>query len=238
MGSKMGAADPNYPKIQGLSRLSRLSYGIAGFVSTLDEMIGEVLGQLRSLGHEDDTLVIFQSDHGHSTEERAFFGGGHAGPYRGAKGCLFEGGLRVPSLVAWPGTLPEGAVRDQMVAGIDWFPAIAELTGTPLPEVHLDGRSLVPVIRDASSPSPHEDLYWQLGQGEKAQWAVRRGPWKLLGNPKDRSQKGTLDPERDRLFLVNLDADLSESRNLANDEPSILGQLLEIRDREADSITP
>ena len=95
------------------------------FVSTLDEKIGEMLTHLDQIGLTDNTIIIFQSDHGHSTEERTFHGGGSAGIYRGAKGCLFEGGIRVPSIVTLPGVIPENQVRDQMVTGVDWFPTLA-----------------------------------------------------------------------------------------------------------------
>ncbi|MGY8690899.1 MAG: sulfatase-like hydrolase/transferase [Verrucomicrobiales bacterium] len=201
------------------------------FVSTMDEMIGEVLGQLRSLGIDDETLILFQSDHGHSTEERAFFGGGNAGPYRGAKGCLFEGGLRVPSIVSWPGTLPEGEVRDQMVMGCDWFPTISELCETASPQEKLDGKSITAVIKSAEAGSPHDPLYWQLGKGSRAQWVVRQGDWKLLGNPTDRSQKGKLDPKNDQRYLANLKTDLSEAKNLASENGEKVQELQAIRDR-------
>ena len=201
------------------------------FVSTMDEMIGEVLGKLGSLGIDNDTLIIFQSDHGHSTEERAFFGGGNAGPYRGAKGCLFEGGLRVPSIVSWPGTLPEGQVRDQMVMGCDWFPTIAEYCETTSPQSELDGKSIASVISSKEADSPHEHLYWQLGKGPKAQWVVRQNNWKLLGNPQDRSKQGNLDPEKDQRYLVDLNADISETKNLVDDQSEKVNALQAIRDR-------
>ncbi len=206
-------------------------------VSTTDEMIGEVLGQLRTLGLDDDTIVVFQSDHGHSTEERAFFGGGNAGPYRGAKGCLFEGGIRVPSIVSWPGHLPENAVRDQMVVGIDWYPTLADLCELSLPEnAALDGKSITAVIESPDNETPHRYLYWQLGSGKNAQWVVRRDEWKLLGNPRDNSKQAPLDPKKDRLYLVNLKRDLSEKKNLAQEEPAILAELEEIRRRYVESL--
>ena len=204
------------------------------FVSTMDEMIGEVLGQLRNLGIDDDTLIVFQSDHGHSTEERAFFGGGNAGPYRGAKGCLFEGGLRVPSIVSWPGTLPEGETRDQMVMGCDWYPTIAELCETKLPETKIDGKSIAAVIKSANAETPHEHLYWQLGKGPRAQWVVRQGDWKLLGNPQDRSKQGDLDPKKDKHCLANLSSDLSETKNVASDEAAVVERLQKIRQAYAE----
>ena len=106
----------------------------AAFVSTLDEKVGEVLKTLDRLGLRENTIVIFQSDHGHSTEERTFGGGGNAGPYRGAKFSLFEGGIRVPAMISWPGRLPENEVRGQLGTGCDWFPTIADLCGIEFAE--------------------------------------------------------------------------------------------------------
>ncbi len=226
---------PHYP-MQGTAKWRevyrhlpspRRQYG--EFVSTMDEMIGEVLGELASLGIEDNTIVIFQSDHGHSTEERAFFGGGNAGPYRGAKGCLFEGGIRVPSIVAWPGKLPQGEVRDQMVMGCDWFPTIAALCDISLGDQHLDGKAIDQLIKK-NGQSPHQHLYWRLGNGGKAQWVVRQGDWKLLGHPRDNSKQGKLDPKKDQLFLVNLSRDIAEKRNLAHHDTEKVKALLTLRE--------
>ncbi len=197
----------------------------AAFVSTVDEYVGQVLATLDELGMSDNTLVIFQSDHGHSTEERAFGGGGNAGPYRGAKGCLFEGGLRVPAIVALPGTIPQGDVRDAMATGCDWLPTICELCDVPAPNTELDGKSLVPVIMSDSAASPHETFFWQLG----SQWVVREGDWKLIGNPRDTSAKAPI-TEKDKLFLANLAEDIGELKNYAADHPDVVKRLNELRD--------
>ena len=195
------------------------------FVSTMDEMIGEVLGKVDELGLREDTMVIFQSDHGHSTEERTFFGGGNPGPYRGAKGCLFEGGIRVPSIVSLPGRIPQGETRDQMAVGCDWLPTIAEIAGVAKPNRKLDGLSIVRMIQSASAASPHKGaFYWQLGGGRGAQWVVREGNWKLLGNPKDRSDMAPIGPN-DKLFLVDMAADIKEMNNLAAKHPEVVKRL-------------
>ena len=207
----------------------------AAFVSSLDERIGVVVDHLEQLGLRDDTVIIFQSDHGHSVEERTFGGGGNPGPYRGCKGCLFEGGIRVPAVVSWPGHLPAGEVRDQLAAGCDWLPTIAQLTNSPLPDRHLDGKSLVDVIRSPAAESPHESFYWQLGQGQGAQWVVRQGPWKLLGNPRDPRNPGSLGAT-DRLFLANLETDKTESTNLATQHPEVVDRLESLQNRFAASI--
>ncbi len=199
----------------------------AAFVSTLDERIGRVVAKIDALGLREKTLIIFQSDHGHSTEERAFGGGGYAGPYRGAKGCLFEGGLRVPAIVSMPGTIPQGEVRGQMASGCDWLPTIAQFCGVRPPRVKLDGKSLAEVIRSADAPSPHDVYYWRLGRGGRAQWVVRQGDWKLLGNPRDTSKKAPLGKD-DKLFLVNLADDIGEMTNVAKQHPEVVQRLEKI----------
>jgi arylsulfatase A-like enzyme len=162
---------PHYP-LQGTNRWQvkyqdRISdprrRRYAELLSTADELMGDILQHVESLGLRDDTLIIFQSDHGHSVEERAFGGGGNPGPYRGCKGNLFEGGLRIPSVVSWPGTIPEGDTRDQMAFGCDWLPTIADYLGCDVGPRPLDGKSIRGIIESKDAPTPHEHLIWLLG---------------------------------------------------------------------------
>jgi arylsulfatase A len=207
----------------------------AAFTSTVDEKVGELIGTLEALGLRKNTLVIFQSDHGHSTEERAFWGGGNAGPYRGAKGCLFEGGIRIPSIVSMPGTIPQGQVRDQMAIGCDWFPTIATYCGAKLPARQYDGKSLTDVIASSDAESPHNHLFWLLGNPKSGQWAVRQGPWKLLGNARDRGIPKNA-PPIDKLFLANLDLNKGEAKNLKSQYPEVVAKLQAIRDKHVADI--
>src|SRR5262249_22741716 len=162
----------------------RRSY--AAMISALDASVGAVLAKLDEHKLCDNTLIIFLSDHGHSTEERANHGGGNAGPFRGAKFSLFEGGVRIPCIASWPGKLPQGETRNQAAISIDWLPTVAELCRVPLPKRKIDGRSLVPVLKSAEAKTPHDVLHWQLGD----QYAVRQGDWKLVVNPRD-TKEGT-----------------------------------------------
>lgn len=195
----------------------------AEFVSTMDERIGQVLEHLVDRNLRHNTIIVLQSDHGHSTEERAFFGGGNSGPYRGAKGCLFEGGIRVPSWISWPARLPQGEVREQMAFGCDWLPTLVELCEIPGPARHLDGQSLAAVLQE-NAPSPHQEMFWLLGGGNNPQIALRSGPWKLLLNAQDRSRQETLAAE-DQTFLSNLEQDAGEVANLAAAHPDIVNRL-------------
>lgn len=203
----------------------------AASVSTLDELIGQVLAKVRSLDLLSNTVIILQSDHGHSTEERTFGGGGNAGPYRGAKSSMFEGGHRVVSMISHPGVLPQGVVRNQFVTGCDWMPTIAELTGAKLPQRRLDGKSMMPVLQSATAPTQHAWFHWQLGK----QWAVREGDWKLIGNPVDSSHKAPI-TAADKLFLCNLAQDISEMKNLAAEHPEVVRHLSELHEKWMENV--
>lgn len=201
----------------------RRSY--AASVSTTDDQIGKIVSKVDELGIRENTLIIFQSDHGHSTEPRANFGGGNAGDYRGAKRSYFEGGIRVPAIVSMPGRLPEGVMRDQLAHGVDWLPTIADITGSKLLTEKIDGKSLLNLLMNSNADSPHDVLHWYDGGGENGQWAVRQGPWKLLGNPQDTSAKGVLNTEDSKLFLSNLEKDKTEMKNFASQYPDIMKHL-------------
>ena len=205
---------PHYP-YQGdtkwLEKYRALPYPrnlYAAFLSTIDERIGRLTAKLDSLGLSQDTIVIFQSDHGHSEEERAHFGGGSAGPYRGAKFSLYEGGIRVPAFISWPGRIPAGQVRKQIATSTDWLPTIAALCDVPLPDRRIDGKDISPLLQSDKAPSPHETLFWESGR----QVAVRRGPWKLHGT-------------KEQFALYNTDEDPGETKDLSEQRSDLFDSL-------------
>ncbi|MEM7391367.1 MAG: sulfatase-like hydrolase/transferase [Verrucomicrobiota bacterium] len=196
------------------------------FMSTLDETIHQLVKKVYQLGLKEETVIIFQSDHGHSVEVRAHNGGGDNGPYRGHKFTLFEGGIRVPAIISWPGTLPVGEVRGQMAHSCDWFPTLGDLCGVEFQGLDFSGKSLAPVIESSDTPTPHKVLHWQLGN----QWAVREGPWKLMGNARKPADGPPLSGKDLKLFLANLKMDVGESKNLAERFPEDLKRLKKVRD--------
>lgn len=200
----------------------------ASFVSHMDQSIGQVLDYLDQNNLSDNTIIVFQSDHGHSKEERAMWGGGNAGPYRGSKFSLFEGGLRVPAIIKFPNVIPAGEQRNQLALSVDWFATIAELTGTEFNE-NIDGKSLMPIINNKNQETAHEVVNWQFGNynTSDSQWAIRKGPWKLIGNVNEPLKYGGR-ADLAVLFLVNLDDDISEEKNVADEYPDKLNELLQL----------
>ena len=192
------------------------------FVSSQDERIGRLVTYLEARGLRENTILIFQSDHGHSVEARAHFGGGSAGPFRGSKQSLFEGGLRVPSIISYPGRLPENEVRNQMVHAMDWLPTLAGLCGIEPVDEQIDGRSMVGILKSEDAREIHESLFWTF---RRNQWAVRQGPWKLIRNPSNPVRGDALPAEDREWFLSRLDHDPGERDNLAEDHPEVVERL-------------
>jgi len=224
---------PHYPQ-QGQEKYRQMykdyqeprkSY--AAFVSTLDEKIGKVVNTLDKLGLRENTLIIFLSDHGHSEEIRNNYegSGGNAGPHRGHKFTLWEGGIRVPCIVSWPGRLPEGEVRGEKAISIDWLPTIAHYCEVEMPDRKIDGLNISALIESDKSLSPHDIMYWQL----RKQWCVRQGDWKLVVNGPGSEFKGKKIPP-EKIFLTNLAEDQSETHNQAKKHPEIVEKLTKYHD--------
>jgi hypothetical protein len=187
----------------------------------MDERVGHLIEVLEEEGILENTIIIYLSDHGHSCEERAFFGGGYAGPYRGAKTSFFEGGVRVPAIISWPVTLPENTVVSSPSMSMDLLPTIADLCEIEDMPPDVEGLSLKSKML-GETPMEHKIMHWKLG----AQWAIRQGPWKLIGNPRDPTDLYPLDPELDQLFLTNLEMDSTEQFNLSTAYPAKVRELV------------
>ncbi len=191
----------------------------AGMLTSLDDGVGEVLAKLRRHGLEEDTLIFFLSDNGGPTAELT----SSNLPLRGGKGQLFEGGVRVPFIMQWKGTLPEGMVYDHSVSALDILPTAAGAAGARLgKDAGLDGVDLIPYLTGEKTSLPHEILFWRYGP----QKAVRVGKWKLLHVP---SRLGK------PVQLYDLSKDIGEENDLSESRPEVvkeLGAILEGMDRE------
>ena len=232
---------PHYP-MQGTDKyremyehLDEPRRAYAAFISTLDERIGRIIDKVDETGLREDTIIVFLSDHGHSTEQRCNYGGGNAGPYRGNKFTLWEGGIRVPCIISWPGRIAKGAVRDQVAISADWLPTIAHYCGVEPPARKLDGCNIASIIESTDAESPHKLLHWQL----QGQWAVRDGDWKLVANAPAGSRGGKVLAEKkeDKVFLSNMAEDVTETKNLAKKHPDVVERLTKLHEQWAKEIS-
>jgi arylsulfatase A-like enzyme len=190
----------------------------------VDEKVGQLISHLESAGELENTLIIFQSDHGHSVEERTMWGGGYAGPYRGSKFGFFEGGLRVPAIVMGPG-VAKGVEIHQSAMSMDLFPTIADWCGVSKMPEGVEGTSLRSML-EGEDTLLRDTMYWNM---KSDRWAVRHGPWKLLFNPRDDTKDyPPLDPKKDRYFLANLEMDNTEGTNLVRTYPDKAQELIEV----------
>ncbi len=192
---------------------------MAAMVSCMDDGIGRLLDELDRQSLTDDTCVFFMSDNGPSRESRNWldgredaYYGGSASILRGHKYSLYEGGIRVPAMISFPGRLPAGQVVDAPLAAMDIFPTLLRLAGGDPAAYEPDGADIWPVLA-GGTPPPDRPIRWQYAGNS----AIRRGDWKLV------REDGTE-------TLHNLARDVSERHDLRAEEPAIaagLGQDLQ-----------
>lgn len=219
----------------------------AATVTEMDRQIGRLLEALDELGLRENTLVIFSSDNGPEDIDignATWSAYGSAGPLRGRKRSLYEGGIRVPFLVRWPAGTPAGKVNDRtIISGVDLLPTLCELAGVSLPDelrATLRGESMVPAIRGEGSFQRKGALMWEWRfrvfnhpWNRSPMLAIREGDWKLLINPFDPEawpsepakplEQGKPFPlyEGPRVELYNIPRDPGEQHNVADEHPQI-----------------
>lgn len=189
-------------------------------VAHLDAGVGKIRDKLRELKIAERTLIVFSSDNGPT-------GPGSPGPYRGGKGTLFEGGIRVPFLVCWPGVVKAGVVTDTFAHATDLLPTICAAASVEVPNnAKLDGRSLWPLLREGKELGDRETTFWQMDPypnfqkerkepGPHATEAVQKGQWKLLA-------RNALP-----LALYDVVADPAEKKNLLSEQPRVAAEMVE-----------
>ena len=169
---------PHVPLFVGSRFAGRSRQGLYGdVIEEIDASVGEVLQALKRHRIEDDTLVIFTSDNGPWLSYGHH--GGSAGPFREGKGTSFEGGIRVPCVMRWPGHIPKGRTNDTPLMTIDVLPTVARLAGAPLPPRPIDGLDVWPILKgERGATNPHPAYFIYYNQGDLL--AVRSGDWKLF----------------------------------------------------------
>ena len=186
----------------------------AAMLASMDDAIGRVMGKIRALGQEENTLVFFISDNGGPTASTT----SGNGPLRGFKMTTFEGGPRVPFIAQWKGKIPAGKTYDLPVLNLDVLPtAIIAAGGKTDPSWQLDGVDLMPYLTGKQTSRPHQTLYWRYGP----QWAIRHGDLKLVV-----SKGGSGQPE-----LYDLATDIGESKDLASAQPAKVKELQSLWDK-------
>jgi uncharacterized sulfatase len=189
----------------------------AGLLEELDASVGRVVDAVDAAGLADRTLIFFFSDNGGLEHEQSGRVVTSNQPWRGEKGTLYEGGVRVPALARWPGTIPPGGVCDVAAMSLDLFPTLAALAGAaPRGESPGDGVSLVPLFAGGSARLPRESLHWHLPHYHHATPAgsILRGDWKLI--------EWFEGPD---VELFDLSRDPGERRNLAAEHPERVREL-------------
>ena len=188
---------------------------LAGMVTRMDRDIGRLFELLKELKLDENTIVFFTSDNGPVSvggRDHKFFSA--AGSLRGQKGNLFEGGIRVPTIVRWPGHIQPGTVSDAVWAHWDVLPTCAEIAGVEPPR-NIDGVSILPTLIGKDQPKLDDRfLYWEYGRNKQFTQAVRKGDWKAL-------RIGLDGP----VALYNLKTDVAETTDIASQNPNVVAQM-------------
>ncbi|HZZ43420.1 MAG TPA: sulfatase-like hydrolase/transferase [Tepidisphaeraceae bacterium] len=213
-----------YNKLGKVNETDMRKYYLAD-LACLDENVGRLLGALDQMGIAENTLVVFISDNGGSPNT-----GGNCRPLRGSKFTTFEGGVRIPFMIKWPGKIKGGQMISEPAMSIDLLPTFVEAAGgTIKPEEEIDGVSLLGRAEGKEDDSlSGRTLYWKFLK----QWAIRRGEWKLVVGKQ--SVHKTVEaswvlggPDSDKPQLFNLKSDVAEQKDVSQEHPEIVKELTE-----------
>lgn len=199
----------------------------AAMITLLDKQVGEILGKLKELGLDKNTIVIFSSDNGPSKEggsDPDFFDSN--GSLNGYKRDLYEGGIRVPMIVRWPEKISAGSKSDLISAFWDIMPTLADVVGIEAPQ-NIDGISFLPTLLGKEGQKKHEYMYWEFHELGGRQ-AIRKNNWKLIRDQVSNAEKIATE-------LYNLNTDPREENNVAGQHPEVVKELLDLM---ANSRTP
>jgi len=205
----------------------------ADVLTELDWSVGEIRKALQANGLDQNTIFIFTSDNGPWLN----YGNhaGSAGGLRQGKNTSWEGGLRVPFLVRWPGVVPAGTVNNRLASAIDLLPTLAAAAGAKLPDRKLDGVSLLPLWRGEAGANPRDHFLYYFNRNDLQ--AVRKGPWKLMFPhtaraypelPGNDGHPGEMKPTQVPMALYNLSRDPAEAYDVQSQHPEVVQELLQL----------
>lgn len=196
----------------------------AAMIYSMDESLGRIVDELKRLGEYDNTIIVFFSDHGglsNRGNNRQLATSNL--PLRAGKGNLYEGGIRVPMIVRWPGVTKPNTDCDAVIIGADFFPTLLEMTNIPLhPEAHVDGKSFVWALKDKKNPYPDRKLFWHSplarpkSTGDLPCSVIREGNYKLFEFYQD-----------GKVELYDVNKDMAESHDLSKEMPEKTSELLQ-----------
>ncbi len=219
-------------KLQHIEKLRRKKN--AALIVSLDENVGKILDCLQEHQLTDNTLVVFSNDNGGQTQYAA-----NNGPLRGAKGTLWEGGIRVPLAMQWPNRLAAGVQIDDPVISLDWLPTFFAAANLQVPEAaNWDGIDLLPRLTGQATELTERTLFWRR-RGPGNEIAARRGQWKMVHFRSEPTSKKANQNVTQSPMLFNLSSDLGEQTDVAKNHPDLLTELVEsLTDWEAQLKTP
>lgn len=214
-----------YPSRDSAKRYKMGSYGtqpeshaaFAAMITELDDYVGEIIGKVKELGLEDNTIIIFASDNGPHLEGGAdpdYFDSN--GELKGYKRDLFEGGIRTPMIVKWPGMVKPGSKSDHISAFWDVMPTFADIAGVSIPQ-NIDGISFLPTLTGEGKQAQHDYLFWEFHE-KGGKMAVRMGDWKAVKLDINTDPQGKTE-------LYNLSLDIGENNNVAAENPEIVKKM-------------
>lgn len=238
-------AMPHVPIASSHHFEGKSAYGLYGdVIEEIDWSVGRILDHLEILGLEENTILIFASDNGAQqwtgeggwvwtadrigipTRDEVTYPHGSNGPLRGAKNSTWEGGMRVPFIIQWPGNIPAGSVSNELTTAMDLFPTIATIVGADLPDDRIiDGHDIWPILSgEENAESPYEAFYYY--RDDRLQ-AVRSGKWKLhVYRPGEgRTQ-----------ILYDLEADIGETTDVSTQNPDVVNRLEELAEKAREDL--
>ncbi|MEP4948899.1 MAG: sulfatase-like hydrolase/transferase, partial [Flavobacteriaceae bacterium] len=187
-------------------------------ISILDQQVGEIMDKVKELGLEDNTMIVFTSDNGPHQEGGAdpdYFNSN--GELKGYKRDLYEGGVRVPMVVSWPGHIEPNTKTGHISAFWDVFPTFGTIVEAVIPD-NIDGVSFLPTLQNnAAAQKQHEYLYWEFHEKGGRQ-AVRKGHWKAV-------KYNVLEKPNAPLELYDLSKDVKEENNIAKEYPKVVKEM-------------